>query len=87
MKRNRCPYTTFKTPNHELRARRLLETSGKNIGFAKDYNINHYGYDLDMEVYGIWLEACDIVAIRSSFLPREILDDFYYEHKGKFDEP
>ena len=49
----------------------------------KDTNINHYkNYkDLDMEIYGIWLDAINICALRSMDIPAEILDDFYYEHK------
>ena len=59
---------------------------GAPHGLYKSNNIKYAGYDLDMEVYGIWLEAIDIARLRWMYVSREILDDFYYEHKGKFEE-
>ena len=59
---------------------------GAPHGLYKSNNIKYAGYDLNMEVYGIWLEAIDLCAIRSFRIPNEILDDFYYEHKEKFEE-
>lgn len=59
---------------------------GAPHGLYKSNNIKYAGYDLDMEVYGIWLEAIDIARLRWMCVSREILDDFYYEHKGKFEE-
>ncbi len=69
------------TPN-----RRDCVTKGKLYGIAigtpfKDCNIKHYGYDMDMEIYGIWLEAINICALRSMYMPLDVLDDFYYTHK------
>ena len=55
---------------------------GVKIGSPfKDCNIKHYGYDMNMEIYGIWLEAINICALRSMYMPLDILDDFYYTHK------
>ncbi len=36
-----------------------------------------------MQIYGIWLEAINTCALRAQNIPTEILDDFYYTHKGK----
>ena len=84
----KCLYNDYNTPNRRELQRRMVEYGHESHGFYKDFNINHNQpyKDLDMEVYGIWLEAIDICAIRSCLIPKEILDDFYYEHKGKFEE-
>lgn len=54
---------------------------GAPHGLYKSNNIKYAGYDLDMEVYGIWLEAINMCRIRSMYISKEILDDFYYTHK------
>lgn len=46
----------------------------------KDCNIKHYGYDIDMEIYGIWLEAINICASRSMYMPLDVLDDYLYRN-------
>ena len=66
----------FRTENKKIAAKR-----GAPNGLYKTNNIKYAGYDLDMEVYGIWLEAIDLCALRSFRIPTEILDDFYYTHK------
>lgn len=65
--------------------RRIKVYIGRNHSIYKDTNINHYkNYkDLDMQIYGIWLEAINICALRAQNIPTEILDDFYYTHKGE----
>jgi hypothetical protein len=55
---------------------------GASHGLYKSNNIKYAGYDLDMEIDGSWLEAINICRIRSMYVPYEILDDFYYTHKG-----
>lgn len=76
-------YAGYDTPNNKEFNRRKKEYSHKIRGSYKDFNINHYQpyKDLDMELYGIWLEAIDMCVLRSSLIPKEILDDFYYTHK------
>lgn len=83
-----CLYAGYNTPNRRELDNRYKEYNQKNHGYYKDFNINHYWLykELDKELYGIWLEAIDICVLRSSLIPKEILDDFYYEHKGKFEE-
>lgn len=83
-----CIYHGYNTPNRRELNRRYKEYGHTDHGAYKDFNINHYKpyKDLDMELYGIWLEAIDLCAIRSSTIPKEILDDFYYEHKWKYEE-
>ena len=76
-------YAGYNTPNSKEMNRRKKEYNHKIHGTYKDFNINHYQpyKDLDMELYGIWLEAIDMCVLRSSLIPKEILDDFYYTHK------
>lgn len=76
------------TNNARLIKERLNKVHDKSCGLWKDTNINHYKdyKDLDMQIYGIWLDAINISALRHMRIPRDILDDFYYEHKGKFEE-
>lgn len=76
-------FNKLNIPNvHEMKQRSELYLNIK-YGLYKDTNINHYkSYkDLDMQIYGIWLEAINICALRSMDIPAEILDDFYYTHK------
>lgn len=74
---------SLNTPNGRERQRRVKLYFGVNQGTYKDTNINHYkNYkDLDMQIYGNWLEAINLCAIRCQNIPTEILDDFYYVHK------
>lgn len=66
----------FRTENTKT----LVERSAPH-GLYKSNNIKYAGYDLDMEVYGIWLEAINMCRLRSMAISKEILDDFYYTHK------
>lgn len=74
----------FRTSKNCLKKERCKKY-GIAYGGFKENNMMKYGYDLDMEVYGIWLEAIDLCALRYMYIPKEILDDFYYEHKGKYE--
>lgn len=67
--------------------KRLKETQNTSCGIWKDQNINHYKdyEDLNCQIYGKWLDAIDTSAIRHMRIPRDILDDFYFEHKGKYE--
>ena len=78
-----CLYAGYNTPNRRELHRRCVELGHRDHGYYKDFNINHYWLykDLDKELYGIWLEAIDMCTLRSSVIPRDILDDFYYTHK------
>lgn len=60
----------------------VMKERGAGSGRYKDNNIKNVGYDLDMEIYGIWLEALNICQLRNFRFPEEITDDFYYTHKG-----
>ena len=71
----------FRTPNGYLKRERAKKYGIPFGGLYKSNNIKYAGYDLDIEIYGIWLEAIDLCAIRSTYIPNEILDDFYYTHK------
>lgn len=61
----------------------VMKERGAANGLYKDNNIKNAGYDLDMELYGIWLEALNICKLRNFRFPEEITDDFYYTHKGE----
>ena len=76
-------YNRLNTPNAHVFTQRMKSYIDKSQGIYKDTNINHYMQykDLDMQIYGIWLEAINICALRSMYVPTEILDDFYYAHK------
>lgn len=73
----------FRTPNIMIERARAKKYGVKFGGLFNSNNIKRCGYDLDMEIYGIWLEAINICALRSMIVPNEILDDFYYTHKGE----
>ena len=76
-------YNKLNTTNAHEFLRRMKLYLGKSHDLFRDTNINHYKQykDLDMQIYGIWLEAINICALRSMYVPTEILDDFYYAHK------
>lgn len=61
----------------------VMKERGAGSGRYKDNNLKNAGYDLDMEVYGIWLEALNICQLRNFRFPEEITDDFYYTHKSE----
>lgn len=79
-------FNNFRVPNIKVNRARAKEYGVKYGGLPKGNNIKDCGYDLDLDLYGIWLEAVNICALRSMRIPREIIDDFYYVHKEKNEE-
>lgn len=77
----------LETNGSRILRQRLIDIKNVSCGMWKDQNINHYKdyEDLDYQIYGKWLEAIDISSIRHMRIPRDILDDFYFEHKVKYE--
>lgn len=77
----------LETNGSRILRQRLIDIKNATCGMWKDQNINHYKdyEDLDCQIYGKWLKAIDISSIRHMRIPRDILDDFYFEHKVKYE--